>query len=390
MRAVHHSGLDGLARAERPWRALAATLGAPRFFHAYDWYAAFFAHLHPADTPMGIIELQHDGQCVGLIPYVQQRVRKAGLTLQVLSLPDSPHLILADALLAETLDAPQSLRAIRACLARAGIGWHALRLARVREDSHALRFARGLPGALVRPAGGSRAFDARGPFEPLSAQFAGRLRKTLKKGRKRLGESGALEWLCIGCADARMPWAFERFLALEASGWKGEHGTGSAIALSADVMNFYRQLTAVQSPELRVEIHLLCVAGQPIAGQFASVCGAQRSIHKIAYDESWQHASPGSVLMANTLERSCQQRPIERLSLVTDMPWMQDWNAARETVYDIWIPRHALYSRLARAALRAKALLGAREPAQSAQASGSRDSPTATRPAEDAVTPAAT
>lgn len=390
MLAVHHAGYEGFRRAERPWRALAATRGTPRFFQTYDWYAAYFAHLRPADVPMGVIELQRDGHCVGIFPYLLTPVRKFGLTLRVLALPDSPHLILADVLLAADLEPRSSLRAIHACLAQAGISWHALHLARVPEHAHARLLAAGLPGALVRPGGGSRYFDAREPYAELSARFAGRLRKTLKKGHKRLGESGALEWLCISCGDARMPWAFERFLALEASGWKGEHGTGSAIALSADVMNFYRQLTAVQSPELRVEIHLLCVAGQPVAGQLASVCGTQRSIHKIAYDESWQHASPGSVLMANTLERSCQQRPIERLSLVTDMPWMQDWNAARETVYDIWIPRHALYSRLARAALRAKALLGAREPAQSAQASGSRDSPTATRPAEDAVTPAAT
>lgn len=357
MRAVHHAGYAGFLRAERPWRALLAEVGSPRFFQTYEWYAAFFAHLWPHELPFGVIELQRDGECVGVFPYVLQSVRRFGLTLRVLALPESPHWILSDLVLAADLDPRSSLRAICTCLTEAGVRWHALRLARVPEHSHAHRWSAGLPGTLVRPGGGSRYFDATQSFAELSAQFAGRLRKTLKKGHKRLAQSGAFEWLCVGSGDPRLPWAFEQFLALEASGWKGAQGSGSAIALSGAVTHFYQQLLGAQSPHLRSEIHLLCLADRPIAAQFASVCGTQRSIHKIAYDESWQQASPGSLLMANTLERSCLQGPIQRLSLVTDMPWMRDWNPTRETVYDIWVPRNPLYSLLARAALRGKALL---------------------------------
>ena len=366
MFAVHHAGYEGFLRAERPWRELAATLDAPRFFHAYDWYAAFFAHLHPRETPMGVIELQREGRCVGVFPYLLQRIRRFGLTLRVLTLPESPHLILSDVLLTDSQNAPESLRAIRNCLARARVGWHALRFPRVSEDSHALRFAGGLPSALVRPGGGSRYFDATEPFAGLSAQFSGRLRKTLKKGRKRLGELGAVEWLSIGPDDVRLPWAFERFLALEASGWKGQEGTGSAIALSRQVQNFYRDLTCASAAGLHIEINLLCLDGRPIAGQFASVCGTQRSIHKIAYDESFQSASPGTALMANTLERSCGEPPVERLSLVTDMPWMRDWNASRAAVYDIWVLKNTLWCALARTVVRIRQTLHPRRPAATA------------------------
>ncbi len=364
MRAIHHAGYEGFLRAERPWQELSAAVGSPQIFQTYEWYAAFFAHLRPTELPLGVIELQHNGECAGIFPYVLQRIRRFGVTLRVLALPESPHLILADLLLAADLDPSAALRAIRTCLAQAGISWHALRLARVPERSHARRWAARMPEALVRPGGGSRYFDVAQSYAELSPRFAGRLRKTLKKGHKRLEQSGALEWLCVGSGDARLPWAFEQFLTLESSGWKGRQGTGSAIALSAAATNFYRDLSRAHSPHLRVEIHLLCLDERPIAGQFATVCGAQRTIHKIAYDESWQHASPGSLLMANSIEHSCQQEPIQRLSLVTDMPWMRDWNAAREAVYDIWIPRLAPFSLLARAALRAKALLRSRRPPQ--------------------------
>ena len=360
MRAIHHAGYDGFLSCERAWRELTAEAHSLRFFNAYDWYAAFFTHLRPADEPLGVIELQHGDRCVGLFPYHRQRIRKGGIELKVLCLPASPHLILADAVLSDTVEARAAIRAIRRCLAQEGIGWHALLLPNVREDSHAMRLAHTLGGrAIVRPAGGSRYFDATRPYAELSGRFAGQLRKNLRKGMKRLEQSGAVEFLCIRSGDARMPWAFEGFLALEASGWKGEAGTGSAIALNEGIASFYRDLIRADGKELRAEINLLCLKGAPIAGQFATVCRSHRSIHKIAYDESFEHASPGTVLMARALEHSCEDEAIESLSLVTDMPWMRDWNASRATVYEVWLPKSALLCFLARAAVHSKQVLTA-------------------------------
>ena len=355
MRAIHHDGYDGFLRSEPAWRALAAQLEVPQFFHAYDWYAAFFAHLKPAEEPIGVIALQEGERCVGLLPYHLRRIRAAGVPAWVLSLPDSPHLIVSDLLLAPDLRARAAWCALRRCLARTQLPWHALRLGPVREDSNAMRFARDLgPAALVRPRGGSRYFDATEAYPALSARFAGTLRKNVRKGHRRLEQHGPVEFLSIGPGDARLPWAFERFLALEASGWKGERGARSAIALSDAVHRFYRDLISSPPQSLAAEIRLLCVAGEPVAGQFATVCGATRSVHKIAYDESYEHASPGTVLMAHTLEHTCQDPSLTTLSLVTDMPWMRDWAAARAAVYDVWVPRNRALGALARAALRAR------------------------------------
>jgi CelD/BcsL family acetyltransferase involved in cellulose biosynthesis len=364
MRAIHHRGYDGFLRTEPAWRALAAQLQAPQFFHAYDWYAAFFAHLRPADEPIGVIELQDRERCVGLLPYHLRRTRAAGFPAWVLSLPDSPHLIVSDALLAPDLPARAAWRALRRCLARAHLPWHALCLGPVREDSNAMRFAHGLGrAALVRPRGGSRYFDATEAYAALSARFAGALRKNVRKGQRRLEQHGPVEFLCLKSGDARLPWAFERFLSLEASGWKGERGERSAIALSDGVRNFYRDLTTAPPESLAAEIRLLCVAGEPVAAQFATVCGSTRSVHKIAYDESFEHASPGTVLMAHTIEHSCQDPALTTLSLVTDMPWMRDWAAARAAVYDVWVPRNRALGALARAAVRVRQWLRPAPPA---------------------------
>ena len=357
MLALHHPGYEGFVRTEPTWRALSAASQAPRFQQTYDWYAPFFEHLCPADEPAGVLELQHEGRCAVLLPYQRKRIKAFGVNLAVVALPSSPHLILTDVLLDGDALVPGGLSALRRCLAQAGVGWHALLFAHVLEDSHALRFAETLRGVIVRPAGGSCDFDTTHPYPQLSEQFAGRLRKTLKKGRNRLDQAGTLEFLSITAGEERMAWAYERFLALEASGWKGETGTGSAIALSEAPRRFYRDLATMRAGPMRIEIRLLCLDGEPIAAQFASVCGSRRSVHKIAYDESFQHGSPGTLLMAHTIECSCRDERIESLSLVTDMPWMRDWNAHRTPVYDVWVPRNSALGLVAQAALNGKRLL---------------------------------
>lgn len=388
MRAIHHPGYGGFLSCERPWRELTAAARSLRFFNAYDWYAAFFTHLQPSAEPLGVIELQQGERCVGLLPYHHRRIRKGGIEIKALCLPASPHLILADAVLSDSLAAGAALGAIRRCLAQHRIGWHALLLPNVREDSHALRLALALGGrAIIQPAGGSRYFDVTQPYEKLSQRFAGQLRKNLRKGVKRLEQSGAVEFLSIRAGDARMPWAFERFLALEASGWKGEAGTGSAIALNEGIASFYRHLVGAESEALRAEVNLLCLDGAPIAGQFATVCRSHRSIHKIAYDESFQHASPGTVLMARALEHSCKDEAIESLSLVTDMPWMRDWNASCAAVYEVWLPKSALLCGLARAAVRSKHVLTAVRQVFRAPSPGLRDDGSSRAHTGEAPTP---
>lgn len=365
MLAVHHTGYEGFLRAATAWRELSAAQRPLRFFQTLQWYGAYFAHLRPADAPIGLIELRDEGQCIGLIPYQRQRLRRHGIAVTVLSLPASPQMILSDAVLRHDLEATTGLRAIQRALARDRLSWQALRLGTVPEDSHAMRLAGALGHrAIVRPAGRSRYFDATEPYESLSGRFSGPLRKNLRKGARRLEQLGRIEFLSIGGGDARMPWAFERFLALEASGWKGAGGTRSAIALSAGVEPFYRDLINAEGEALRCEINLLCLEGEPIAAQLATVCAAQRSIHKIAYDESFQHASPGTLLLAHTLERSCRDETIRTLSLVTDMPWMRDWNASYEALYEVWIPRNALLCALARASLGVRGALRARRSPQ--------------------------
>jgi hypothetical protein len=121
--------------------------------------------------------------------------------------------------------------------------------------------------------------------------------------------------------------AFDDFLAIEASGWKGQTGAGSAIGLRPHLVAFYRALMATMTaPDDHCVINALHLDGRCIAAQFCVRAGAEYTILKIAYDEEFARLGPGQLLFQKTLERCCADPDIAYIDLINDAPWMRDWH----------------------------------------------------------------
>ncbi|HEX8383354.1 MAG TPA: GNAT family N-acetyltransferase [Sphingomonas sp.] len=119
-------------------------------------------------------------------------------------------------------------------------------------------------------------------------------RKELRRLRSRLAELGpvAVHRLAPG-ADLGI-WC-DRFLSLEASGWKGR--SGSALASEAGTGRFFRDVVAGAHAAGRLEMIRLDVDARPIA-MLVNLFAAPGSFSfKIAYDEAFARYSPG-VLVA--------------------------------------------------------------------------------------------
>jgi Acetyltransferase (GNAT) domain len=157
-------------------------------------------------------------------------------------------------------------------------------------------------------------FDCARPFDELMARLSKHFRRNLRAHRKKLASFADVRF-ATATGDG-LEAAFETFIAVEASGWKGVSGVGSAIALHPRLLAFYRRLAA--NTRDRCEIHLL-------AAQFCVVSGEQYSILKIGYDEAYARIGPGLLLLETTLERCCADPAIKRMSLVTDGAWQRDW-----------------------------------------------------------------
>lgn len=117
-------------------------------------------------------------------------------------------------------------------------------------------------------------------------------RRQLGRLRRRLAEKGALTFhMATGEAVDQ---AMERFLEIEAAGWKGERGTAllqDPFALA--VARAFMRGLARQSRCFVASLHL---DGAPIAASAVVASGDLAVYWKTAYDERYAHYSPGAQL----------------------------------------------------------------------------------------------
>ena len=166
-------------------------------------------------------------------------------------------------------------------------------------------------------------FDCGRTFDELVGRLSKHFRRNMRSHRRKLESMADVRFVTATGADTAAE--FETFLDVEASGWKGSDGTGSAIRLPPQLIAFYRRLATTLQVDDRCEINAVYAQGRCLASQFCVVSGEDYTILKIGYDEEYARIAPGLLLLERTLERCCQDPEIRRVSLVTDGPWQRDW-----------------------------------------------------------------
>ena len=118
---------------------------------------------------------------------------------------------------------------------------------------------------------------------------------------------------------------FECFLTVEASGWKGDRGSATAVRLDPRALAYFDELVRTWDGDVYVEINSLHVQDVCIAAQFCLRSSEQYTSLKVGYNEEYSRFSPGQQLNRERLERCCADPTIKRLGMVSDESWMHDW-----------------------------------------------------------------
>jgi hypothetical protein len=201
-----------------------------------------------------------------------------------------------------------------------------MRLPHLSEDAAALRLAAASPGIhfLLQSEGRCNYTDTTGSYEKLISGIAGRFRKSIKRDR------GLLE----GLHDVRFQFTrtmpeleskLDQFMDVEASGWKGPSGTGTAIRLDPDLRSFYRMLTRMLGPSGGVSVNTLSAGGKCMAAQFCILADATWYMLKIGYDESCRRYGPGKLLLDSFIRECMEDGAIDGINYITDARWHADW-----------------------------------------------------------------
>lgn len=187
-----------------------------------------------------------DGQSGRAICPLEARVERVlGPSIPVWGVPLHPHMMVSDVICPEDDARRQLLPALLDYLRHRPEGRALLVLGPLPADSVLWEGLRRLPGGrscthATRPAD---VFDCGQPFEELMSRLTKNFRGKLRRNSRRLSALDDVRFVNVTEA-ADLPRELEAFLQVEASGWKGESGTGSAIQLHPELVAFYRTLTS--------------------------------------------------------------------------------------------------------------------------------------------------
>ncbi len=323
-------------------------------FAQYEWFAAYLTELEPEPERVRLLELRQDGVLRGVLPLMWLGTPRPWPGAAVLRLPRGTCLDIT----ALPLEPGERLgdwwHAIRAELARHGIRFFAIRAngwPLFPAPSSVLQGAE--DRVITRVQGRSCWFDCTQPHAVLESRYAKALKKILKHARHGLEAFGPVELRAVGLGES-LRWAFDEFLRLEASGWKGARGSATALLIDERSRHFFEALFFREPDTFEPRVNLLLVSGQPIAAQLCLRRGSTLHVMKIAFDQSLARHSPGSLLLNRVLAEACEDPAIHIVSLVTGQPWMDLWQPTATPVADLWLFSHAVFAEASRLALRAR------------------------------------
>jgi CelD/BcsL family acetyltransferase involved in cellulose biosynthesis len=172
----------------------------------------------------------------------------------------------------------------------------------------------------------SSVIDCRQPFAEIEASLTKTARQSRRRAHKRLAKLDDVAWVRAS-SGAALDAEFESFLSVEASGWKGPQGTGTAVACHPELVAYYRDLIHAMAETGDCDIFSLYAEGRCIASQI-DVKGREECVAlKAGYDESYSVVTPGKLVDEAMIEHCCGDASSGRINFLTEIEWLRGWNA---------------------------------------------------------------
>lgn len=331
------AGQRGFAALLPFWQELAAKRGY-HFLHFPSWYSAELQALGDA-AEIFFVALYEDDQLFAVLPFERTYLRKGHLAMPVLQLFYPNEMGVNDVLSDRPL-APYR-RTILAQLRRELPFFLFVRWQCVLENGCAVSL---LPaGRDLRVTHASKFIDFSHGFTAFWESYSNKFRKGLLKKLRKAEEQGELRLLCATTADELFA-AFEDFLAVEDSGWKGERGT--SIKKQPRKLAYYRQLLKEYGDLGLCQINILYSNDTPIAAQFGVRVGRRLFLLKIGFREDYAAVSPGYLVLYKLVEQSAALGVIDSVSFVTGVNWIDRWHPKHIPVGVFYLSNGAWYSEL--------------------------------------------
>ena len=323
-------GLRAAARPERggrpfadvrsAWQALGSN--AQNVFQTPEWVEGFADRVDD-DVAWGMLDVAGRPAAVSVLR--RSVHREAGNTWNVLSelRVGESQVLHGEGLLDRRLIRGPRLRE----LLDASGPWDVLRLTGLRSVSPWLELA-DCAQVQVEADGGVGVLDTSGGIDECWGAIHKNMRHSIRKARRRVSASGDASVVVATGSD--VAGAYEAFIALEASGWKGR-GAGALVKMAQEreLLRDYLRVSGT------AQIRSLHIDGRLVASQVAVTVARTLFLWRIAYDQRFSALSPSNVLMADLVQTCCADPGIDRIDCLVWQPWHARWGMAREPTYSL-------------------------------------------------------
>lgn len=187
-------------------------------------------------------------------------------------------------------------------------------------------------------------------FTDFIERYSKKFRKGLLKKMRKIEEKGTLE-LEIYQEGDNLDAAFDQFLEVENSGWKGQGDT--SILKQTWQLDYYKYLKQHFSNLGLCRINLLTLNGMAIAAHFGIAIRDKLYLLKIGFREDFSEYSPGFLLLYKLIEHCCQEKSFNTISFVTGVGWINRWQPDAVSVGIFYSTNGTILSNLTVHALRA-------------------------------------
>lgn len=154
----------------------------------------------------------------------------------------------------------------------------------------------------------------------------GHLLAELRRRERRLRERGDVV-VDLSTGQVGLPALLEQGLSVEASGWKGRHG--SAIASCPATREFYLSVARWTAEQGLLRLSFLRLDGRALAFGLAVEHAGAQFLLKTGYDETARSVAPGKLLTWHVLQ-DCAARGVGTYEFLGHVqPWKHEWTPLR-------------------------------------------------------------
>jgi hypothetical protein len=317
-------GLSGLEALRPQWNQLFRSCRNDSYYNDWRWHYALQKYL--IQTDICYVYVCNREKAVAIIP-LHLLVRQYGpLHVRILTFPYHVAVDLSDILVNEDFaDLPFLGAAIEHLRSDPPFPWDEIQLTQFTERSCLVRQI-DLFGAVRIPMGRSAyvTSDSSDMSERVSKKQIKNVRRHLRNAETTLGGCA----FTIATHEEDILAQYEVFLSVEASGWKGDDGTKSAILFRPDARTFYGELLKLFGETNQAVVNILRFGAEPAAAQIGLRTEGRLSLLKIGFDEKFRDYGPGAVALLKCMDAEMQGT--RELSLVTCPPWSDRWHFIQE------------------------------------------------------------